>query len=110
MSSLMLDSNNNLVTNNSFLEVSGDTQLLQDCKNLISLWLKENPFNINEGIDYLGFLQDNNLKAIVDKIATLINSDDRVNNCLIELVRDDVNVKLNVNIVSKEGNTYGFIV
>lgn len=110
MSSLKLDSNNNLVTNNSFLEISGDEQLLQDCKNLISLWLKENPFNINEGIDYLGFLQDNNLKAIVDKITSLINSDERVNNCLVELIRDDVNVKLNVNIVSKNGGNYGFII
>lgn len=111
MASLLLDKQNNLITNNNFIEVSGDEGLLQDSKNIVSLLKNENPFDNEDGIDYLNYMAVSDIKSIVNEIIERLSADSRISSVDVEIIRNDVEVKLNVTITSKEtGENYELII
>ena len=59
MTSFELDSKNNIVYGYSFFEVDNKKRILQDIKTKISMILGENPFDSEEGFDFISYLQNN---------------------------------------------------
>lgn len=105
MSSLRLDSNNNLVVGSILLTVEGNEALSQDIRNKLDLWRGEYPFDLNVGIDYPSLLQQGDKKAIEAAIRNIILEDERVNNVEIEVTQEGGKLILNGKIITNEGGT-----
>lgn len=59
MTSLKLDSNNNLIYGDTFFEVNGKERILQDVNTRVHLFKNENPFDITQGFDFIDYMQNN---------------------------------------------------
>ncbi|RDU70429.1 hypothetical protein CQA66_08450 [Helicobacter aurati] len=85
MTSFELDSKNNLVYGYSFFEVDNKKRILQDIKTKIGMIVGENPFDSEEGFDFISYIQNNTYniqsrmkeecKKIEDVQDILINTD-----------------------------------
>lgn len=108
MKSLALDENNNLVVKNGNLVIiDGIQALAQNIRTRIGMCARENPFNLNEGIDYdndvLGKAGGANYykQAIQNRI--LENPIDIVDVQSVDFKQSGDVVSLTCNVLSKYG-------
>lgn len=94
MTALKLDSNNNLVYGYTFFEVEAKEKVLQDIKNALSLKIGENPFNNEEGFDFLGYLQKDrsNYLHLKNKIISTCKKIENVKDVILE-VDNNLNIQ-----------------
>ena len=67
----MLDSNNNLLYADTFLECEGKELILQDVKTCVSMLKREYPFNEEEGFDFFSYMQNNSSKVLLQEIKNI---------------------------------------
>lgn len=104
MTTLMLDSHNNIIAGDSFLTLQGIEALRQDVRTRLSMFLGEYPFNTTQGIDYIGLLQDNNRDNIKNAIIAEIKKDSRVSQATITKAElDRGTLMLDIQITSTQG-------
>lgn len=104
MTTLRLDSHNNIIAGDSFLTLQGNEALRQDIRTRLSMFLGEYPFNTTQGVDYIGLLQDNNRDNIKNAIIAEIKKDSRVAQVTIIKAELDKGVlMLDIQITSTQG-------
>lgn len=59
MTSLKLDSNNNLVYGYTFFEIDNKERILQDVNTRLHLAKNEHPFDKDAGFDFIDYMQNN---------------------------------------------------
>lgn len=104
MTTLMLDSHNNIIAGDSFLTIQGNEALRQDVRTRLGMFLGEYPFNTTQGVDYIGLLQDNNRENIKNAIIAEIKKDSRVAQVtIIKAELDRGALMLDIQITSTQG-------
>jgi hypothetical protein len=108
MKTLKLDKNNNLIISQKNINViDGIDACSQDCINRLGLIQGENPYNIDEGIDYFGEILGiiGNNEYYKDVFTNRIKENEEiteVNN--IEISKDNNELKVEISINSIYGN------
>lgn len=100
--SFKLDSNNNIINNSNIITVSDKDALVQDIKTLLYMYKGEYPYNKNQGIDYIGYMRDNNEQGLLAAIQARILEDSRVSNVTFETAKESSNLKIVLTITSGE--------
>lgn len=90
---------NGLVVSDAFQTVSDTNSLIQDVKSMLQMWKGEYPFNINEGIDYVEFFQNQDKVMLLAEIRNRIRTDSRVRMVDLSVNGDK---KLVINITTTE--------
>lgn len=101
MVSLQLDSNNNLVFTNNLLTVIDEKSVIQDIKNLLLMFITENPFDTVIGLDYYSLASQNNKTRIQNAIIERTMEDDRiqsVKNISVDFSNMGMDIKLSVQL------------
>ena len=107
MTTLKLDSNNNLEVGRDFMLLSENEALIQDIKTRLEFWQKENPFDVTQGLDYIGLLSQNDTNELKEAIIKEVKKDERVYNVVIskfEIIKNYVN-----DILIENVKTYVYI-
>lgn len=105
MVSLKLDNRNNLMFNSNFLTVSENEAVAQDIKNLLLLFKTENPFNLEEGINYYDLANENNRALIEDTIIERILQDGRIKSVKTIVVNfNNMNMNITTQLQLKNGS------
>lgn len=78
MTSLKLDTNNNIVFENNFLTISDQDAIIQDVKNLLLMFQSEYPFDLTMGIPWYKLLTYNNSNVIKNVVKERILEDNRI--------------------------------
>lgn len=99
MKSFKLDSDNNMIVGADLFLIDDIDALVQDTKNRLAMIGGEYPFNINEGIDYITYMQNNDNNGLLNKIQERILEDNRINNVTFDI--NKTNNNLIIKIVSK---------
>lgn len=105
MTTIRLDSYNNIIAGDSFLTLQDSEALKQDIRTRLGMFLGEYPFNTTQGIDYIGLLQDNNRDNIKSAIISEIKKDSRVSQ--VNITKAEVTsgtLELDIQIISTRGN------
>lgn len=86
MQSLAIDDKNNIIIDNNrnIKLVSNKEALRQDIYTKLSITKGEHPYNLSYGIDYLKYINDNNIKDLLAEIQKKITEDKRVSSCSLE--------------------------
>lgn len=100
--SFKLDSNNNIINNGNFIMVSDKDALVQDIKTLLYMYKGEYPYNINKGIDYIAYLQNDDETGLLAAIQARILEDTRVTNVTFETAKESSNLKIILTIYKGE--------
>lgn len=100
--SFKLDSNNNIINNSNIITVSDKDALVQDIKTRLYMYKGEYPYNKNQGIDYIGYMRDNNEQGLLAAIQARILEDTRVTNVTFETAKESNNLKIVLTITSGE--------
>lgn len=101
-SSFKLDRNNNIINNSNFILVSEKAALVQDIKTLLYMYKGEYPYNINKGIDYIAYLQNDDETGLLAAMQTRILEDSRVSNVTFESAKESNNLKIVLTITGGE--------
>lgn len=101
-SSFKLDRNNNIINNSNFILVSEKAALVQDIKTLLYMYKGEYPYNINKGIDYIAYLQNDDETGLLAAMQTRILEDTRVTNVTFETDENNGNLKIVLTITGGE--------
>lgn len=101
-SSFKLDRNNNIINNSNFILVSEKAALVQDIKTLLYMYKGEYPYNINKGIDYIAYLQNNDEAGLLSAIQKRILEDTRVTNVTFDTTKNGDNLKIILTITGGE--------
>lgn len=80
MTTLALDSKNNLIAFGSFVTRSGIDAIVQDIKTLLLMWQKEYPFNLTKGLNYYDIVNQNSVSLAKKEIARRVMEDKRIIN------------------------------
>lgn len=78
MKTLALDEKNNLIFESDFQVKDGAEALTQDIKNLLMMFKGEYPFNTSKGISYYDLASLNNKQRIENAILERLKQDKRV--------------------------------
>lgn len=100
--SFKLDSNNNIINNSNFITVSDKDALVQDIKTLLYMYSGEYPYNKNQGIDYIAYLQNNDETGLLAAMQQRILEDTRVTNVTFETDESNGILKIVLTITSGE--------
>ncbi len=100
--SFQLDSKNNIVHNSNFIFISDKAALVQDIKTRLYMYKGEYPYNKNQGIDYIGYMRDNNEQGLLAAIQSRILEDSRVSNVTFETSKESNNLKIVLTITGGE--------
>ena len=104
MTTLMLDSHNNIIAGKEFLILKGNEALKQDIRTRLSMFSGEYPFDTTQGVDYLGLLKDNNRDNIKNAIISEIKKDSRVTQVYIKKIEIESGaLKLEIQITNTQG-------
>lgn len=103
MKTLEIDKNNNLVIEGDMGVLDGTDALAQDVKTMISLQIKEYAYNTNKGIDWIAFLQTNDLQKLLSELEQQIYSDSRVASVVISTSQEGNGLIFTIN--TTEGET-----
>ena len=101
-SSFKLDRNNNIINNSNFILVSEKAALVQDIKTLLYMYKGEYPYNINKGIDYIAYLQNDDETGLLAAMQQRILEDTRVTNVTFESAKESNNLKIVLTITGGE--------
>lgn len=101
--SFKLDDKNNIISSDRIITAEGTDALIQDVGTLLSLTKGEYPYNINMGIDYLGYLQQMDSKALFSDITSRILSDNRVRSVGLAQNQTRGTLTFNARTTEKEG-------
>lgn len=99
MTTLKLDSNNNLEVGRDFILLSGNEALAQDIKTRLDFWQKENPFDITQGLDYINLLSQNDTNELKEAIIKEVKKDERIYNVVIskfEIIQNRLELALEI--------------
>lgn len=80
MTTLALDSKNNLIVFGNFVTRDGIDAIVQDIKTLLLMWEKEYPFNLTKGINYYDVVAQNSKSVVRSEVTRRILEDKRVLN------------------------------
>ncbi|TLD85815.1 hypothetical protein [Helicobacter sp. MIT 05-5294] len=80
MTTLALDSKNNLIAFGNFVTREGINAVVQDVKTLLLMWEKEYPFNLTKGLNYYDIVNQNSNSLVKREIARRILEDKRIIN------------------------------
>ena len=109
MTSLQIDDNNNLVIEGKTMTVvSGITACAQDVRTRIGLCRREDPYDIDRGIDYFGEIlgKYGGLEYIRNVIRErIMDSDEILGVANLNITKDGDTTKIDTEIIS----TYGVI-
>ena len=106
MTSFRLDSNNNIIFDNNNFLVSGNDAVVQDVKNILLMFKTENPFDLNEGIDYYALAGQNNKNAIENAIIERILEDSRIKSVnLIDVYFINKEMQVQLELLLQNGDT-----
>lgn len=95
MKSFKLDKDNNIITSGGF---AIEEDLLQDINTSLGLLKGEYPFNSDEGIDYLGEMQNMETLGLINEVIARVLEDDRVLEVKDEIIQDYDKIVLRLNI------------
>ncbi|WP_291952709.1 hypothetical protein [Campylobacter sp.] len=98
MTTLQLDSKNNLMFNYNFLLLNKEKAIIQDIKNLLLMFKKEYPFNLEMGINWYEVASFNNKSFLTNVISERILEDVRIK-AINEIAVDFEGGKLNIRLV-----------
>lgn len=101
MRSLQLDKKNNLVFTNNFATLTDEKAVVQDIKNLLLMFITENPFDTEVGLDYYTLANQNNKTTIQNAVIERTMQDDRiqsVKNISIDFQNMNTDIKLSVQL------------
>lgn len=103
--SLKVDDKNNLLFGENLFVCEGDEALRQDVKNKLSIWMREYPFDLREGIDYLDILGSGNRNLVVAKLREVLLKDKRIDRVDVAVKDQEMGkLTLEVEILTREGN------
>lgn len=80
MTTLALDSKNNLIAFGNFVTRSGVDAIVQDIKNLLLMWQGEYPFNLTKGLNYYDIVNQNSISLVKKEITRRVLEDKRIIN------------------------------
>ena len=80
MTTLALDSKNNLIAFGNFVTRDGINAIVQDIKTLLLMWQKEYPFNLQKGLNYYELVNQNSKSLVKKEITRRIYEDKRILN------------------------------
>ena len=100
--SFKLDSNNNIINNSNIILISDKAALVQDIKTRLYMYKGEYPYNKNQGIDYIGYMRNNNEQGLLAAIQARILEDTRVTNVTFESAKESSNLKIVLTITGGE--------
>lgn len=80
MTTLALDSKNNLIAFGSFVTRSGIDAIVQDIKTLLLMWQGEYPFNLTKGLNYYDIVNKNSISLVKKEITRRVMEDKRIIN------------------------------
>lgn len=100
--SLQLDNSNNIVYGDNFFTITGESSLSQDIKTRLYLLKGEYPFNIAEGIDYLGYLRSNDTQKLLSEIESRVLLDPRVSSSTFSVRKSDGKLIITLMTTAKE--------
>ncbi len=103
MTTLKLDSNNNLEVGRDFILLSENEALIQDIKTRLEFWQKENPFDITQGLDYISLLSQNDTNELKETIIKEVKKDERVYNAAIskfEIIQNRLELALEIETIN----------
>ena len=103
MKSIMLDEKNNIKIYGNIETVNGINSVIQDCKTRLSMTNLENPFNLEEGIDYLDYLQRQDTNGMLIQIMKRIREDKRITNLNIDMNKENGKLKINIETIYGNG-------
>lgn len=108
MQTVRLDENNNIVIYQGNIQViDGVNALAQDIKTQVGLCARENPFDLNEGIDYdnevLGRLGGLNYIKDIIRQRVLSTNDEVINVENVEVTYEDRGLKIDTRVSSIYG-------
>lgn len=102
--SLLLDEKNNLIFGENLFLCEGEEALKQDVRNKLGMWMREYPFDLREGIDYLDILSSGNRNLVVAKLREVLLKDERVDHVEVEVENRDSGIfTIGVMITTREG-------
>lgn len=102
MISLAIDENNNLVVGRNFGTKNGNECLIQDMKTALSLQQGEYPFNINKGINYLDYLQQNRQQFLLSQIVSTCLNDVRVSKVDLDVSKNNKSLEIKILTTKNE--------
>ena len=103
MTTLKLDSNNNLEVGRDFIFLSENEALIQDTKTRLEFWQKENPFDVTQGLDYISLLSQNDTNELKEAIIKEVKKDERVYNVVISnfgIVKNKLELSLEIETIN----------
>lgn len=104
MTTLALDSKNNLIVFSNFVTRSGIDAVAQDIKNLLLMWQKEYPFNLTKGINYYELVSQNSNSLVKKEIIRRILEDKRILNIAeINVSFERQQLKISATLETTEG-------
>ena len=104
MTTLALDSKNNLIVFGSFVTRSGIDAVVQDVKNLLLMWQKEYPFNLTKGINYYELVSKNSNSLVKKEITSRILEDKRILNIAeLNVSFEGQQLKISATLETTEG-------
>ncbi len=104
MTTLALDSKNNLIVFGNFVTRSGIDAVAQDIKNLLLMWQKEYPFNLTKGINYYELVSQNSNSLVKKEITRRILEDKRILNIAkINVSFERQQLKISATLETTEG-------
>ena len=80
MTTLALDSKNNLIAFGNFVTRSGIDAIVQDIKTLLLMWQGEYPFNLTKGLNYYDIVNKNSISLVKKEIRKRVMEDKRIIN------------------------------
>lgn len=104
MTTLAIDSNNNLLSGAELITHADTKALTQDIRTRLQLFAKEYPFNIEQGLDYIALFSGNNRDELKNAIIAEIKKDSRVDSAIVENLAFVGGVlTLSIQITTQEG-------
>lgn len=103
MRSLRVDARNNLVVLENLEVVDGNDSILQDARNILSMWAGEYPYNTDKGIPYYDALQDGDFNSLKGDMKRALEQDARISLAVVELKKDGEQVKIEAKLTTSDG-------
>lgn len=104
MTTLAIDSSNNLLVGNELVTRIDKNALIQDIRTRLGMFRKEYPFDTEQGVDYIGLFSLNDRAELKNAIIAEIKKDERVDSAVINDLKFISGVlTMSIQITTREG-------
>lgn len=102
MTSFALDKDNNIIYNSSFIELSGADKIKQDIKTRLKMFIGENPFDKQDGFDYIENMKNLNTMSLATEIKEKLSKIDGISSFNISINNNQGISKITITTEAKE--------